>query len=117
MTEEETKEFIKKTEKVTQKRAGALRMLFQYPEWKYLEDFINEQLASRQALGSKKMSSQEQWLEHNFIAGEISGLNLIKGLPLLIKDVDEMDRLMDEVSKRDLNQTAKERGNGETRDA
>jgi len=114
MTEEE-KEFIKKTESIISKRAGALRILFQHPEWKYLEDFINEQLASRQTLGSKKMSSQEQWLEHNFIAGEISGLNLIKGLPSLIRDVDVVDRLMDEINERELG-IVKEKGNGETRD-
>jgi len=103
MTQEEAQKVIKDSESIVTKRAGALRILFKYPEWKYLEDFINEQLRLREAKNAKKMSNQEQWLEHNFVAGEIGGLNLIKGLPSLINGLDESNKLMDEVNSRDLN--------------
>lgn len=91
---------------VLEKRIGAISILIKYPEWKYLDNYMTEQIQLRETRNAKRIVGQEGIDEHNFLAGEISGLNLIKKLPSAVQAKDEDDKLLEEFAKK--TQTLKE---------
>ena len=95
---------------VLEKRAGAISILIKQPEWKYLEDYMTEQIQLRETRSAKRIVGQEGLDEHNFMAGEISGINIIKQLPKAVQAKTDDDNLLEEFHNK--TQKLKEVNNG-----
>jgi len=95
---------------VLEKRIGAIIILLKYPEWQYLDDYMKEQIQLRETKNAKRLFGQDGMDEHNFMAGEISGINIIKQLPKAVQAKTDDDNLLEEFHAK--SQKLKEINNG-----